>query len=392
MINNSDKKTVLYLDNAFPKEWLESRMKLLNAESLDFQDYRTLANKQRAYLSDYIPYALEKKGFDTFNIICDNQLFLKKANNFFKFKNINDKLKFAIKELVILISSFCTGSFSKEYYYGRRKLIIEKIIRITEPQIIIVREPLSIDTNFWKRFKNKSKILVYIGVNTKQIKNWNPFIYDGVITIIPIFYEFFKTQGISTTLFQIGIDRRVFEEFKLNKVDKKYDVIFIGYLGNRYNELKSSILEYVASKNEIDFKWWGPENTNPKVYPNLYESYMGLTGGQDMLEIMKESKIVLNLYVDTANGVAVNMRTSEIISVGTFPLFMYADNLKYIFPEEYLNMFVDKEDCVNKIKYWLDNSNEQNREKIASELAQFAISEFSYEKTVDKIIDLIETI
>lgn len=384
-----NKKSLIYFDNTYPKEWLEIRVSKLNIDSLDFISFRNKINSQRAYLSDFIPYNISQHGYSCSNILCDNTLFLKKANQYYRFNDKRNRLIEVLKQIVNTLRFLIIHQNYEKYIYEWKLVVLDKIIKIEKPSFIIVREPISIPSIFWKKYKGISKIIAYIGVNTSHPKDWNPFIFNGIVTLIPVYKDFYNLQGIKSTLFTLGVDQRVFDE--LNKFNsKKYDITFIGLLGTKPQENKTKTLEIVALNFPVQFKWWAPNNVDSSLYPNLHKTYCGITAGIEMLQILKESKIALNLYVETSGSLALNMRMYEIFNVGTFPLVLDADNINNIIPGGLIETFYTPEDCVKKIQYWLCEKNEIERETRAKMISQYALKNLSYYERVKAIVDLMK--
>lgn len=94
-------------------------------------------------------------------------------------------------------------------------------------------------------------------------------------------------------------------------------------------------------------------------------------------------------YVNTTNGVNVNMRTKEVWSVGSFLFTRKVPNFQYLEEAGLLSFYTDREDCLNKIKYFLNN--EKERESIAHKMNQYATSNFEYESKIRDLMDNIES-
>jgi spore maturation protein CgeB len=197
------------------------------------------------------------------------------------------------------------------------------------------------------------------------------------------YQQFFKVQGIPSYNFSYGVDERIAHQLSDIK-EKKFDVTFVGLLGSAVQTGKTRLMESIAAK--FRFNWWGPRNVDGKEYPSLHRSYMGKTSGIEMLTIYRQSKIVVNDYVDTANGTAVNLRLYEVLNTGSFLLTRAAENLKRQFGDV-LSTFSSDEECIEKIAWHLQH--DATREERASVAAEYAMQNYSYKDTLKHTATLL---
>jgi spore maturation protein CgeB len=107
-----------------------------------------------------------------------------------------------------------------------------------------------------------------------------------------------------------------------------------------------------------------------------------------MYRIYKQSKIVVNDYVNTAMGNNVNMRTKEVLSVGSFLLTRYAQNISVLEKQNVCVTFKDEDECLQKINYYLLFENES--EQIAETGLSFALKNYNYSQVIKKLMEAIE--
>jgi spore maturation protein CgeB len=364
---------LLYIDAVYPYEWLQQKQK--DVESLPFVQYREWLLSQRIYLSDYITSNLDTSHFECETLIVNDPLFITKLNSFLRGKKINRKkagnIKRRLKEIAD-VSALKFYRYLKPSEQARRDRAVKKACEYFQPDIIFVREPSGIDTYFWNQFRNKSLVIGLIGCNTAHPTNWLSHNFDVLFSLTPEYQQFFKVQGIPSYLFSYGVDKRVFSQLS-EIIEKKYDVSFVGLLGSDVQAAKTKLMETIASG--FSFNWWGPWNVDENEFPNLFRSYKGTTSGIEMLTIYRQSKIVVNDYVDTANGKAVNLRLYEVLNSGSFLLTREAENLKQQFGD-IVCMFNSEEDCIKKISWFLKHENE--RESKARSASAYALEHFSY--------------
>jgi spore maturation protein CgeB len=122
-------------------------------------------------------------------------------------------------------------------------------------------------------------------------------------------------------------------------------------------------------------------------FPSLERTWQGEKAGLEMLEIYRQSKIVLNDYVDMAGGTNVNIRTKEVLGVGSLLLTRQADNIRELEQEGALATFRDADECVVKIRCLLENDEE--REKIAARGLHVALERFNYRDIAKRVMEVI---
>jgi hypothetical protein len=377
---------VLYVDAVYPTEWLQQKQAESNLHLLSFEDYRKWIINQRIYLSDYITENLRKNNFTCEEIIVNDPMFIDKLSEYLKSKprkpfQQNKNTKEKIKDL-LEISPLGLYRSAKGSFQRKRDRIIKRTCEYFQPDIIFVREPTGVDTYFWNRFRHRAIVVGLIGSNTSHPNHWLSHNFDVIFSLTNEYRNFFGVQGIPSFLFSFGVDERVYKELS-DIPGKKYDVTFVGLLGSGVQANKSRLMEELA--NRFNFKWWGPTNVDPSAFPELYKCYQGVTSGVEMLKIYRLSKIVVNDYVDTSNGVAVNLRLYEVINTGSFLLTRYAENLSGIFKPGMLHTYKDVEECISRINYFLEN--EKERESAAKMVTDWALENLSYK---DKISDIAE--
>jgi hypothetical protein len=380
---------VLYIDAVYPYEWIAGKQKELDLQSKSFDEYRSWILGQRIYLSDYISGNLRENGFICEELIVNDPMFIEKLDEHIRRqprtrlktkKGIRNRIKnLAGISALQLYRSIKPGS------YQRIESAVQKAWEVFQPDIIFIREPSGIDTYFWKRFRHRSLIVGLVGCNTSHPNNWLSHNFDVLFSLTSEYYHFFRVQNIPSYLFAYGVEEKVYNELQ-QAGDKIYDVVFAGLLGNEVQVRKTQLLEHIASR--FNFKWWGPRNVNENMFPALYGCYQGSTSGMEMLKIYRQAKIVLNDYVDTANGTAVNLRLYEVLNTSSFLLTRYAENIRGIFPEDLITMYQSETDCAEKIGYYLQH--EAEREAKAAGATQWALENVSYRERVKEMGKIIK--
>lgn len=393
MVQAHPKLRVLKIDAFYPVDYLLKKQKeqqqLVN--ELSYDAYYNWLISLRGYLSDYFSFHFNENGWESREFFVHDDLLIKKLEEARQIQNVRGIyfIKFFIKfllntsiKLLINIPAWKTGLFA-QYKLAKKYWYIDNYITHYNPDILFIREPAQIDGKFWDKYMGKKFIISLIGCNTAHPINWNPHRNNLILTLTPAYTTFFKLQNIPVYQIEYGVDERVFETVK-NEV-KKFEISFVGLLGSIEQTNKTELMEAVAQK--FNLTWWGPKGNNINNYPHLLACWQGETSGIDMFKIYKQSSIVLNDYVDMAEGLNVNMRTKEVLQVGTFLLTRDAINIKHLASEKALVTFNNAQDCLEKIEYFLDNAIE--RETLAEAGRLYAKKHFNYSGIVKNMMNKI---
>lgn len=153
--------------------------------------------------------------------------------------------------------------------------------------------------------------------------------------------------------------------------DKKYenkkniDVVFVGTLDKK----RKNFIKYLKDNN-INIVSYGPGTKKGPIY------------GDDLFKTYAESKIILNL---TRIGDGFSLRIMEAMKSGSLMLSEYSKDLeKYFCRKEDLDWFESKEECLSKIKYYLNNKKE--REFIANNGYNKVIKNHTWDNQIKQIL------
>ncbi len=319
----------------------------------------------RGNFSDFYTYNLSKSGWETQEFFMNEYYLDKTADELYKgskkFKKIISEIKNKIRPIQNRWEMTVLGDYIKKY----------------KPDVIFVREQIGIPSVFWKGNGNNS--LVVSRIATPIPKFWSPIDWDLILTSTETYKKFFEVNGIQSVINENGFDERILDE--LEKTGKKYDVTFVGGLGDRNWKRRTRVIEYISGKT--DFKWWGYNANKYEPSHPINKSYMGITSGLKMLNIYRQSKIVFNDYGEIAEGAGVNQRLFEVLGVGSLLLTREAENLEKNFPPGIFVTFKDEKDCLEKINYYL--THEKEREEIALAGQKYILENFSYKKLMHEL-------
>ena len=285
--------------------WAKKQHELANIQSLSLKEYNQLIIKQRINFSDYYTYYLQQNAWECEEFFVNDPTYIDKvATELFggstsvKFKKLKEHFKDKLRP-------------TNDRWL---KFIISSYIEKFKPDIIFVREPLHLESSFWSQFGQNTLLINRIATVVTQ--GWNPTYWDLIYTSTPEYKIFFELNKVQSIINPNGFDTRLVAE--LGKQDKNYDVIFIGGLYASAFGTRMQLMQHISQ--HFDFKWWGYGIEQMEDSNILKKNWQGYTSGLEMFGKLKASKIVLNDYIDMANGNAVNQRLFEVMGVGTFML------------------------------------------------------------------------
>ena len=361
--------TLIKLDIIHPPEYLQKKQKeWKDLSELSVDDYRNRLIALRSNYSDFYTYHLNQTGeWQAEEYFLMDDVFTDKiAKELFGWK-------YPLKKFL-----FGRGRFLVHY---RRSIwesyVLRKFLQSRNDDVIFVRSQ-PIPSQFFRAFYRES--LLVSRLSARLPKAWHPNDWDLIYTDQPDFKTFFELHGVRTILNDQGFDRRILDE--LETQGKKYDVTFVGGLGTENFQKRTVFLD--ALMETVNVQWWGywwkygKDRRKLADFTRLNKAYNGLTSGKEMFQIFKDSKIILNDYVDTANGIGFNQRMFEVMGCGAFMLTRHAPNFKGTFPEGIFATYENLEDLKHKIAYYLKNEDE--REAIAKKGQRFVLENYDYER------------
>lgn len=369
---------LLKFDVIHPVEYLEQKKAEWNdLEDLSLEEYRQRLINLRSNYSDFYTHHLEEHGWQ--------------AEEYFLLdKDFEEKIAAKVFGSNLKREKFKTWLRNKRIPdpHRWRNKVLQAYIKSFQPDVIFVRSQ-PVESRFWLRFKRQG-IKIVGRLSARLPFEWHPNHFDLLYTDQPDFQKFFELHGVPTIMNKQGFDQRIVSELK--EQPPRFDVSFAGGLGLQNFSQRTLFFNEVAQKVE-NFKWWGywfdELRAGDRItdFPALAQSHKGITSGLEMFQIFRDSKINLNDYVDTANGIGFNQRMFEVMGSGGFLLTREAPNFKDIFPEGIFATYTSVEDCLEKIDYYLKNDNE--RKEIAQRAQKFIAENYDYQNIVaDFSLDL----
>lgn len=378
---------LLKVDSAHPQEYLAAKQRGEAARigKLDYEGYYRWLMGLRLGLSDYLTRPMNEAGWIAREFSAKDPILLSRLEKEGHIDGVGAvaRARFKLKHFLSLsLSDTIALRWCRGYELQRRYWLITRYIETFQPDILFIREPCNIDGEFFDQFHDRCLLVSFIGCNTNHPQHWNAHRNDVIFTLTDEYINFFRAQGIETQRFEYGVDARVHEELKGRP--KEYGCTFVGYLGQPHQSRKTEFLESVAGR--VDFRWWGVKGGDLHKYPALERTWQGEAAGIDMLRIYRQSKIVLNDYADFHLGAGVNMRSTEVLGVGTCLLTRSSPNLARLEEQQAVATFRDADDCVAKIQRLL--SDDETREKIAAKGLEAALRDFNYRKIALRVMEV----
>lgn len=362
---------LLKFDLIHPLDYLrKKKAEWKDIDDLSLEEYRDRLIGLRSNYSDFYTYHLKGHGWEA------EEYFLNDAH-------FEDKVAAKVYGATLKKEKVKNWLMNKR---GRdplrwRKKVISAYIAWYQPDVIFIRsQPLP--SGFWSKFRHKG-ILVVGRLSARLPFHWHPNHFDLLYTDQPDFQKFFELHGVKTIMNKQGFDQRILSELEAKPY--RYDVTFAGGLGKQNFSKRTEFFNQIAQRIE-DFQWWGywfdELGANDKLtdYPALAKSHHGITSGLEMFQIFRDSKINLNDYVDTANGIGFNQRMFEVMGSGGFLLTREASNFKEIFPDDIFATYSSTEECIEKIRYYLAHPAE--REELAQRAQAFIAEHYDYKEIV----------
>jgi hypothetical protein len=380
-----NKLRLLKFDSVHPYAFLhrkqaQDRQRLLG---LSYEEYYAWLMEQRLGMSDFLTFYMNEAGWQAREVVPVDEMLLAKLpvsvrpSTTTRVHRLLRRIALSpVKDLLTLRSINANEQIRRENRY-------EAYISSFKPDVLFVREPSHVDGRFWDRFRDRCLIVGFTGCTTLDPWNWNTHRHDVIFTLTDEYLNFFRAEGVESHLFSYGIDERLARD--LSGAGKKYDCAFVGYLGVLDQRGKTKLMESIAQ--HVDFKWWGIKGPEIDEQSALHKTWQGPVAGIDMFRIYKESKIIVNEYPEMAMSKNVNMRTMEVLNVGSFLLTRAASNIDWLEKAGALVTFNSPEDCLSKIKHYL--SHEDAREKIAAQGLRTAVENFNYRDIARGVMDVI---
>ncbi|MGB5944424.1 MAG: glycosyltransferase [Leeuwenhoekiella sp.] len=362
------KRKLIKFDIIHPTEYLEIKKKeWTDLNTISLEEYRERLIKLRSNYSDFYTHHLNTTGnweAEEFFLLDDDFL---------------DKVAQELFGNKVALLKWRYGRAGIKRRFGKAKwqsFVVDKYIQSKSPDVIFARSQ-PIPSNFWQKYRKDTLLVARLSARLPY--NWHPNHWDIIYTDQPDFQKFFQLHDVETIINDQGFDKRIVSELKDNPIND--EVVFVGGLGTQNFRQRTEFINSVAQNLE-DFKWWGywwkygGDGRTMADFRALKKTFQGSTSGLEMFQIYRDSAVVINDYVDTANGIGFNQRMFEVMGCGGFLLTREAPNFERQFPNDIFATYRDEQNLYEKIDYYLENPEE--RAAIAQRGQDFIIEKYDY--------------
>jgi len=255
-----------------------------------------------------------------------------------------------------------------------------------KPDLILNQELAYLRSPFFKIAKPRDALL--FGQIASSMPEDDDFAgYDMMISSLPNQVEWFRRRGLKAQLNRLGFEPSVLEKLG-PQPERDIALSFVGSLSADHAG-RIAFLEYLATRTPL--KIWGNGIQNLPASSPLHAIYQGEAWGRGMYEILRRSRITLNIHIDLAEGWANNLRLYEATGMGTALLTDWKKNLHEMFvPGEHVATYTDAQDCVRQIEALL--ADESARARIGSAGQAHAIATQNYYLRTGEIAALAQSL
>jgi glycosyltransferase involved in cell wall biosynthesis len=249
--------------------------------------------------------------------------------------------------------------------------ILLDIVKNNHFDLVFLAKADTINYKILREINNYSKTFYYFVDPIKIAYSINAFKYASLTTwasaSTTAMNLLFKRGGAKSYYILEGFNEKLFSSGENNK-HKIIDVIFVG-------SITSDRKKYVnyLTRSGINVECFGRGWENKPIF------------FEDLVKKYRNSKIVLNFPREDSGF---SDRVFQVMGTGSFLLSKYCSDLKRVFKRKiHLDWFETPEECINLIKFYLEN--DEIREKIAQEGHNYVLKNYTWEKMVQKINNII---
>lgn len=206
--------------------------------------------------------------------------------------------------------------------------------------------------------------------------------FDLILSGIPSLVRHFQTQGLNAAYLPHAFDHRILQLIP-SATDRLPRVAFLGSL-SRYHTERIEFLDSLSRHIKIDFYGHGLDflpNDSP-----LRTTYHGPAWGRDLYAVYGSYPVVLHKNIDMAGQSASAKRLFEAAGMGACVVTETGEDLGALFqPEREVVTYSSLEECVDKIKYLMENPKEALQ--IGRMAQNRTLGDHTYEHRVQQIVN-----
>ncbi len=271
-----------------------------------------------------------------------------------------------------------------QYGYEEMNKMFLDLIEKEKPDYIffwLIYDEFAIDTFIKIReLSPKTKLINFFGDDDTRFdiysRYYSLFIDFPLMSQKSYLSEYYK-EGIKNAHYSCGVN---VEEFKPLKLEKKYDVTFIG----TPNQDRAEYIRFLQ-QNGINISVFG---AGWDKYPEFNKINGGKVSNEELLKIINQSRINISFTKNYINKLHFKSRVFEICACKSFLLTELFSGY-YDFYKEGKEMvtFKNKEEMLEKVRFYLKNS--KKREEVALAGYKKTIKNYDQHKHFAKLFDII---
>lgn len=178
--------------------------------------------------------------------------------------------------------------------------------------------------------------------------------YKHIFSAIPDQVRHFSNLGVSSSFLPLGLDERLAIGKPKPLAEREHKVVFVGNVG-RLHRGSLDLLRHVQD-TVPGFELYSVSKESTIRKAGLAKSYKGAIWGKEMLELYRDSQVVLNRHIDMAGGRSGNYRMFEATGSGSILLTETSNNMAEFFqPGKEAICYGDPNDASEKILEILAN-------------------------------------
>ena len=216
-----------------------------------------------------------------------------------------------------------------------------------------------------------------------------PFLKDMDVSLFNSRYHLFSwDKAYEDVVKSLGVSRFYYlpfatnpEIYKAQKVEKKYDVSFVG----TWSDKRAKVLLDLAERG-IKIDLFGNNKWEEINHPNIL--FHGFADNRkECPEIYSASKINLNITNDQLLT-SLPLRIFDVGACNSFLLTDDQDDARSIFQKDELIIYKNTDDLEEKILYYL--ANESERELISQKMYEHVNKDYTYEVQLSKMLEMLD--
>lgn len=279
-------------------------------------------------------------------------------------------------KLINKVISFRVFRNLKYYLFGnwKKSKQLVKIVKNNNFDLVFLNKINNIHYKIIPQLNKYSKTWYYFMDPLETALNMNAHKYAKYSTwssaTFSIVNRFFNLNGGNSIRIIEGVNMGLFKPSEIN-ITKKIDVMFFGSL----DEKRRTYVDFLRANN-VKVICFGRGWENPPIYL------------KELIEKCYQSRIILNF---TRDKTGFSDRVVLIIATGSFLISEYCTDLKITFEKGvHLEWFKNPKELLELIKKYLKD--EDSREKISKQGCDYVRKNFTWDKIIEKIMNIVTTL